>query len=105
MFVKDKRDLSICMGHRNGPVHREQGRTIQSRNNLEQAPGGDPLDEEHKRRDQQNTGKRLPLSETGGREGDMQWRTASISSDRSGASRSAGRGRFEGSQEGLGGQM
>lgn len=26
MFVKDKRDLSICMGHGNGPVHREQDR-------------------------------------------------------------------------------
>lgn len=64
------------MGHGNRPVHREKDRTIQSRNNLAQAPGEDRLDEQHKRRDQQYTGKRLPLSETGGRERGVWWGTA-----------------------------
>ena len=82
MFVKDKRDLSTFMGHGNGPVHREKDRTIQSRNNWEQIPGRDCLDEEHKRRDQQYTGKRLPLSETGGSERGVQWGTASTFSHR-----------------------
>lgn len=105
MFVKDKRDLSVFIEDGNGPVHREKDLTIQSRNNLKQAPGQDSLDEEHKRRDQQDTGKRLPLSETGGREGGLWWETASTSSHRSVASRSSGRGRLEGSKEGSERQM
>lgn len=93
------------MGHRNGPVHREKDRTVQSRNNLEQAPGGDRLDDKHKKRDQQYTGERLPLSETGGSKRGVQWGTASTFSHRSGTSKSAGRERLQRDEEGLGGQM
>ena len=41
MFLKNKRGLSIFIGYENGPVHGEKDMTIQSRDNLGQAPGGD----------------------------------------------------------------